>query len=150
MHPARHQVVPGPLRGRAGQDGRLYVDEASLVEVLQNRQCDLVPQSQIALQLAPSQVQESVSQSGLFGGIDIPFDCEGQWIRSGEDRGPIQDHLDLPGRHLRIDVLRRALLDNPLDIHHPFETHRVEALGDIRILVGSDDDLHDSRVVSEL
>ena len=66
VHPARHQVVARAFRRRLGEDRRLDLEEAELIEVAPGGLHEPVAQDQVALQLGPAEVEHPVPEPQLL------------------------------------------------------------------------------------
>ena len=147
---ARHQVVAGPFRGRTGEHRRLDVDEALLAEVGERLDREVGPQPQVALQTFPPQIEEAVLEARLLARVLRALHREGHRLRASHDPPLPNLHLDLAGRHLRVDLVRVAPHDLALDLDDVLETRGVQGLGHLRRALGVDDGLDDAAPVANV
>ena len=85
MDAARHQEVARAFGRGLGQDRRLDLVEALLVEVPAQRHRDAVPQADVVLQLRPAQVEIAVLQPRLFRDVLVLGDRERRRLGLVED-----------------------------------------------------------------
>ena len=111
MHAARHEEVARAFRRRLGENRRLDLPEALLVEVVPERQRDAVAQPDVALQPRPAQIEIAILQPRLLGDVRVLGNRERRRLGLVEDAQLARAHLDLAGRHVGVDRLRRAALD---------------------------------------
>ena len=114
LEPAGHEEVAGTLRGRAGQDRRLDLDEALPRQELPHRGADPGAQLDRLPHPVAAQVEVAVAEAGLLA--DLPgegLDLEGRRVGVGEKPRVGHADLDLAGRKVLVDGLRRALDDRP-------------------------------------
>ncbi len=114
LHPAGHQVVPGPLRRALGEDGRLDLDKALAVQELPGHLGGPVPEEDILHDAGASQVQVAVLQPQGLGDVHlVVFELEGRGLGAVQQAQFRHHDLDLAGGQVRVDHLRRP------GIHHP-------------------------------
>ena len=147
---ARDQVVAGPLRRRAGQHRRLDVDEALFPEVREGLDREIGPQPQVALQAFPPQIEEAVLEARLLARVLRALHREGHRLGTRQDPALPDLHLDLAGRHLRVDLVRVAPYDLALDLDDVLETRGVQGLGRLQRALRVDDRLDDAAPVADV
>ena len=85
LHPAGHQVVPGPLRGGFDEAGRLDLQKAVVVVVVPGRLDDPVAHQDVPLHLPPAQVQVAVPQPQLLLDVGGLGDLKRRRLRLAQD-----------------------------------------------------------------
>ena len=106
------QIVAGTLRGGLGQDGRLDLQKALLVEVVPADLYDLVAQGDHALHVGAAQVQVAVLQAGHVLNIGVLHDLEGGRLGLGQQAQLRDLHLNVAGG--QVGVLGLPLPDQTL------------------------------------
>jgi hypothetical protein len=111
MHAARHQEVARALGSGLGQDRRFDLPEALIVEIVPERERDLVPEADVPLQLRPAQVEIAVLQADLFRNVHLFGNRERRRLRLVENPDIARAHFDFTSRHVGVGRFRRAALD---------------------------------------
>ena len=150
VHARRHQIVARALGRRPREDRRLDVEEAELVEVAQRLHHHFVAQPQVALELVAAKVEVAEAEAGLFARLDRAFEAEGQRIALRQHLARGGDHLERPGRDLRVHRLGRAARDRALDLDHPLEPRLVERFRRRRRVLGTHHHLHRAAAVAQI
>ena len=117
-HARGHEEVARALRGRAGQERRLDLQEVERVELAPDDLADPVAQGDGVLQRRAAQVQGAVAQAQVLIHGAVLVDREGRRVGVGEDLQGAHGELDLAAGQVRVDVLGRAALDLPRDGDH--------------------------------
>ena len=120
LHPAGHQIVPGPFRGALAQDGGLDLQEPLLVKVLAGHLGHLVAQHDVLLHTGPPKVQIPVLEPDLFGSVQVVLDIDGGRLGNAEDLQLLGPHLVPAGGHVFVDHLLVPLGQYALDRQHVF------------------------------
>ena len=108
LHPAGHQVIPGPLRRALGEDGGLHLDEALAVEKLAGHLGGPVPEEDVLHDAGAPEVQVAVFQPQGLGDVHlVVFQLEGRGLGGVQNAQLFHQDLDLPGGQIRVDHLRR-------------------------------------------
>ena len=116
---AGDEEVAGALRGRAGQHRGLDVEETLAVEELAHRRGDPVAEDERLPHLLAAQVEVAVAQAGVLADLaGEALDLEGRGLGVGEQLGLADLELDLTGRQVGVDRLRRAPDDAPRRAQH--------------------------------
>ena len=115
MHAAGHQEVARTFGRRLGEDRRLDVEEALLVEVLPHRHRDAVPQDDVLLQGRAAQVEVAVLEPRLFRHRLLAVDEERRRLRFVEQADGGGPHLDLAGGQLGVHRVGRAAFHQAFD-----------------------------------
>src|SRR4029079_1113546 len=111
VHAARHQVVARPFGRRLGEDRRLDLEEALLVEVLPHRERRLVAQDHVLLDPRTPQIEIAVAQPHLLGDLRVLVDRERRGLGVVEQADLARVELDLAGLQLRVDGFLGARFD---------------------------------------
>ena len=133
---ARHQVVTRAFRGSAGQDRRLDVEEAVVVEVTADARGDARTQLELLGHFRATQIDEAVAQAGFLANVGVFVERERRGLGFVEYIQLITQHFDGAGSHVRIDRTGRTQTYLAGDLHHILAAHTVglgEGLGAIRI-----------------
>ena len=94
---SRHQEVAGTLRGRAGQGGRLDLDEVSFGQDHPRGLVHFAAQANRRRRARAAKVEVAVLEPGLFADGDALVDLERQGGRRAQDLKIGRHHLDLTG-----------------------------------------------------
>ena len=108
VHAARHQVVARALGRAVGQDRRLDVDEAVVLQVGAHGGREARALDQRLLQRPAAQVEVAVAHAQLLVGLDLVEHLERRRLRLVEHRDLLHQHLDLAGRALLVDLVALA------------------------------------------
>jgi hypothetical protein len=135
VHARRHQVVARSFRRRLGENRRLHVQKALLVEIRAHGMSDVVAQDHVALQLGAAQVEVAVLEPRFLGDVDPAVDRERQRFAARQDDGALGADFDLAGRQIGIHRRGVARQDRALHLDDPFGAHRVENLLGRRVIV---------------
>ena len=129
---ARHEIVAGALRRRAGEHRRLDVHETLLPEVAQAFDREVGAHAQVVLQALPAKIEEAVLEPGLLARVLSALHAERHRLRGAEHAAATDLDLDLAGGHLRVHLVGVPAHDLALDLDHPLETRGLESRGRIR------------------
>ena len=143
------EEVAGALRRRAREDRRLDLQEVLGRQRLAHRADDGVAQDERVAHALAAQVEHPVAQAQHLVDRRVLVDRERRRLRLRERRDLGDLHLDLAGRDVRVDVLRRAAHDLALRGQDVLGTQPLggrERLG----LVGVEDELDDPGAVAEV
>ena len=143
------EEVAGALRRRAREDRRLDLQEVLGRQRLAHRADDGVAQDERVAHALAAQVEHPVAQAQHLVDRRVLVDRERRRLRLRERRDLGDLHLDLAGRDVRVDVLRRAAHDLALRGEDVLGTQPLggrERLG----LVGVEDELDDPGAVAEV
>ena len=145
-----NQVVARALRGRAGQVGRLDLEEVPVVEDLPHRRDHPVPQRERVLHRLASQVERAVAQPEVL--VDrLPLvERERRRVRVGQQLELGGRHLDLAGRDVRVDVLGVPARDRSGDRDHVLRAQPVGGRVRVGRGIGVEYQLHDSRAIPQV
>ena len=124
------------------------IQEAVVVEVVEDRPGGLVAQPEVFLQLRPAQLQVPIPEAVLLAGVDAAGDVQRKRLRTAEDPGLGDLHLQGAGGHLRVGIL--PLDDFPQDLHDPLPPHRSQSFGDLRGGLRVDRRLHEAGTVPQI
>ena len=102
--PSGHQEVAGSFRGRAGQRGRLDLDEVSLGQDGPRSLVHLAAQANGRSRTRAAKVEVAVLEPGLFADGDALVDLERQRGRRAQDLELGGNHLDLTGGQVLVGV----------------------------------------------
>jgi hypothetical protein len=146
----RHQVIPRPLGRGLGQERRLDLEEALLVEVAADLQGGPVPEPDVALHPRPAQVQVPVLEADVLARPDLVLD--------GKRRRPgLGKHADLAGQHLHasrgdvgVDGLGRSRRHLPHHGQHVFAARAIRRGVGRGGHLGLGDDLADPLAVAQV
>jgi NAD(P)-dependent dehydrogenase (short-subunit alcohol dehydrogenase family) len=100
------------------------------------------------MEFLPAQVQESIPQSDLFGVLGATENREGHLGRLGQKHYTRCLDLDLASRQFRINSIRTATVNEPLDANDRFKANPFDELKGIAVAVH--DDLGDPIVISQV
>ena len=114
---ARNDEVASALGGRLEEDRRLDVEEACLLHRAADDPDHLRPQADVALELVAAEVEPAVAQAQRL--VDVLLvELERKRGRAADDLERVDLQLDLAGRHVRVDGLRRARDELALGAKH--------------------------------
>ncbi|MBA7582722.1 hypothetical protein ES708_24659 [subsurface metagenome] len=102
MNAAGHQVVARPFRGALGQNRRLYLDKALVVQEIADKLDGTIAQLQVLLHPRPPQVEVAVFQAQVFVHLAVFVDVEGRHFRGIEDFDAFGDNLDCARSQLQV------------------------------------------------
>ena len=148
MHARRHQEVARAFGRGLGQDRRLDLVEAVLVEVLAQRHRDAMAQADVVLQLRPAQIEIAILQPRLFRDVLILGDRERRRLGLVEDAHFLRAHFDLAGRQRPVHGVVRAALDLAEDGDDELGAHALDALE--QRLVAFDDHLGQAVAIADV
>ena len=148
MHAGRHQIIARAFRRRRGEDRRLELEEAGLAHAVAQRPDDRLPLHDIGVQRLAPEIEEAIFEPRLFRIVGLAEHRQRQLLRLGEDLELFQPDLDLAGRQIGIDGLRRARHHLAVDPDHPFRLHLLGELEGRRR--GIDHDLGEAVMVAEI
>ncbi|MND53203.1 hypothetical protein D3C80_442350 [compost metagenome] len=127
MGAARHQVVARAFRGGAGQDRRLDIEEAVLVQVTTDAAGDAGAQLQLGRHFRTAQVDEAITQTGFLAHIGVLVQREGRGLGLVQHFQLVAQHLDAARGHVRVDRTGRTLAHLADDLDHVLAAHTVGA-----------------------
>ena len=149
LEPRRHEKVAGSLGRRLAHDRRLDVDEALGLHLLADDRDELRPRADVSLQLVPAEVEPAIAEAQRL--VDVLLvELERERRARRDDVELVDLELDLAGRQVRVDVLRRARGDLALRAKHELVADVVRGRGRLRRALGVDDELADPRRVAEV
>ena len=140
----RHQEVTCTLRCRPGEVRRLDLQEALLVHDPADHLGGRCPQPQRPPRPLAAQVEVAVPQPGVLTDGDVLVDGKRQRVARAEDLDLGREHLDVPGRQLRVLVALRATGDLT---DHLEAVLRAQLVGDGGV---PDDHLHHAGRVAQV
>src|SRR4051794_34531899 len=98
-----------------------------------------------------AQVEVAIAQPGLLADLAREgLDLEGRRVGIGEEVGTGHPDLDLAGREVRVDGLRRALDDCAARAEHVLRAELMSELESLTKLVRVEYELHESRPVAQV
>ena len=122
---ARHQVVAGTFRGGAGQDRRLDIEEAVLVEVAAHAAGDPRAQAQLLGHLWTAQVDIAIAQARLFAHVGVFVERERRGFRVVQHFQLVTQDLDHARGHVGVAGTSRTQAYLAGDLDHVFAAHAV-------------------------
>ena len=126
IHPARNQVVSGPLRCGTNQHRGFHLCESLLVEIIPGQLADVVPEGQIPLHLQFPEIQIAVLQSEIHIDVVVVLDVDRRCLCSGVQHQIGGQYFNVSGRQIR--VLRRTFSHRSGDADHVFTSQRLRQL----------------------
>ena len=151
LEAARDQEVTSALGRRPGQDRRLDLDESLARQELPHGRAHLVAELERLPHPVPAQVEVAVAESGLLAHLTREgLDLEGRGLGVGEQPGVPHPDLDLAGRQVRVDGLRRATHHRAGGGDHVLGSQLVPELESLAGLVGVEDQLHQPGAVPQV
>jgi hypothetical protein len=124
--------------------------ESELVEMLEDLHGHPVSKYQILLELTSSQIEESVAELCLLGGLGLSVHGEWQGLRTGQNLSPGGEHFDLAGFHIGVDGIFGSQLDQAFDLYDPLQPDTVIRGRYFGRFFGMHHDLHDTGAISNL
>ena len=119
LHPARHQEIPGALRGALDEDRGFDLQEVAVAQEVPDVLDHVVPQCQVAQHGRPPQVQVAVPQAQAFVGLGVFFDVERRGQRSVQDSN-LRDHdFHIAGGHGWVLTALGTAIDRAFDLDDP-------------------------------
>jgi hypothetical protein len=128
---------------------RLDLEEAVAVEVLARDRHHLRARDQGALQLWASQVEVAMLEPLVLVRVDRVFDREGRCLALVEDRGFLDDDLDVTGREARVLHLAAAA-DLASDADDPLAAGLVAEIERGLIDGGVEHQLHEAAAIAQV
>ena len=142
LQAARHDEVARALGRRLEEDRRLDVEEAVRLHLPADRRDQARAEPDVPLHPRPAQVEPPVAEAQRL--VDpLLVELERQRRRAREDLEPVDLELDVTGRQVGVDVLRRASDDLALRAEDELVADLVRGLGRLRRPLGVDDELAD-------
>ena len=104
MVPCGHQIIPRPLRGRAGENGRRDFQEIVLCHALSDLRHDFAAKHDFLFHFGIAQIQIPVFEPGGLVRLPGTVHLKGKLIVNAlaKHRDILRNHLHLAGRDLRI------------------------------------------------
>ncbi|MNH71776.1 hypothetical protein D3C73_239280 [compost metagenome] len=136
MSTARHQVVARAFRGSTGQDRRLDVEEAVLVQEATDAGGHARAQTQLLGHFRATQVEEAIAQAGFFTHIGELVERERRGFRFVEHFQFITQHFDHARRHVGVGGTGRTQANLAGDLHDVLAAHAIgsgEGFSTVRI-----------------
>ena len=149
LEAARNDEVASALGCRLEEDRRLDVEEAGLLHRAADDPDHLRAQADVPLELVAAEVEPAIAQAQRL--VDVLLvELEGERGRAADDLERIDLQLDLAGRHVRVDGLRRARDELALGAKHELVPDPVRELRRLGRLLGVDHELGDAAAVAEV
>ena len=149
LEAARNDEVARPFGCRLEEDRRLDLEEAGLLHRPPDRGDHAAAKPDVPLHLRPAQVEPAVAQAQRL--VDaLLVELEGQRGRRRDDLERVDLKLDLAGRNVRVDRLRRARDNLSLGAKDEFVADGVRLLRGLRRPLGVHDELADAGPVAEV
>ena len=109
MQPRRHEEVARALRRRSGQDRRLELVEAGGAHQLAHLRHDRDAPHDVLVQRLAAQIEEAVFEPRVLRIVRLAEDRQRQLRRLRKHLDLLREDLDLAGRQVRVDRLRRPV-----------------------------------------
>ena len=149
LQPHRREEVARALGRAAGHARRPDVDEAALVHDAANRRDRGVVEPEVPLHPVGPHVEPAVAEAqGLVDVLLVELERERR--RARQDPQLLDLELDLAGRQVRVDELRRARHDRAGRLEHELVAYLVGGLGRGGRVLRVDDELDLAGVVAEV
>jgi hypothetical protein len=137
-----------PFRRRCGEDRRRIFGKADIAHAAAHRRDHLGALDDVGVQRLAAQVEEAVLETDILGIVRLGEHRQRQLGGFAQHFELANEHLDLTGRLLGVDRLRRALLHLAVDADHPFRAHSLGQLE--RLGIGVDDQLGQPVMVAQV
>jgi len=147
---AGDEIIAGAFGGTSAKDGRFYVEEAVLVEMVAHHFDDAVAQLEISLGFRAAKVEKAILQTQVLARLILGR--WQKWRRGGaiEDGQLIDAKLNLAGRQFRIGRSFGPSRDFAGDLQDPFAADRFGELEVFGAAFGRDDDLRLAVAVAQI
>src|SRR6266540_1341555 len=149
LEPHRHDEVARALRGGGGQVRGPDVDEALRVHEAPDRCDHRRGEAQVALHPLAPQVEVAVTEAQAFVHV-LLVELEGKRLRARDDLELVDLELDLAGRKVRIDRIRRARGHLALGADDELVPDSVGDLGGLRRALRVDHQLREPALVAKV
>ena len=106
---ARDDEIASALRRGLEQDGRLDLEEGTIVQSLAHAPAEGVAHFEVVEHLRTAQVQVAVAQTRVLGGIDAILDLEGRGLARVDHLDVGDKDLDLAGDHVGVRGVVRTM-----------------------------------------
>jgi hypothetical protein len=149
MHTARHEVVARAFRRGLGENRRLDLEEAVVVEVPAHDRRQPVTQDDVVLQPRATEIEIAVLEADVFRHRRLVGDGKRRRLGFVQHGKPADDNLDFAARQLRIDRLGRSPPNRP---DHAHDELGPQPLGfvDERLVVHVEDDLRHAGAIADV
>ncbi|MDT4782522.1 hypothetical protein FQZ97_147810 [compost metagenome] len=133
---ARHQVVACAFRGGTGQDRRLDVEEAVLVQEAADAGGHARAQTQLLGHFRATQVEEAIAQAGFFADVGELVQRERRGFRLVQHFQLVAQDFDHARRHVGVGRAGRTQANLAGDLHDVLAAHAIgsgEGFSTVRI-----------------
>ncbi|RMR55269.1 hypothetical protein ALP83_05645 [Pseudomonas syringae pv. actinidiae] len=131
-----HQIVASTFRCGAGQDRRLDVEKAVVIQIAADAGGDARTQTQLLGHFRTAQVDKAITQACFFADVGIFIQWEWRSLGLVQHFEFVTQNLDGTRRHVRVHGTCRTSTNLAHDLDHVLATHAVsggEAVGTIRV-----------------
>ena len=122
---ARHQVIASAFWRGAGQDRRLDIEEAVLVQEATDAGGHARTQTQLLEHFRATQVEEAITQAGFFADVGELVERERRGFRFVQHFKLVAQHFDHARRHVGIGGTGRTQANLTGDLDHVFAAHAI-------------------------
>ena len=144
----RLQEVARAFRRGGRQDRRRIFGEADIGHLAAHGGDDLGALDDVLVQRLAAQVEEAVLEADVFRVVRLAEDRQRQFLRRRQHLNLLGVELDLAGRHVLVDGVVGARLDEAVDADHPFAADRLGQFEGRAVGIG--DDLGHAVVVAQV
>ncbi|KPY82236.1 Uncharacterized protein ALO44_05673 [Pseudomonas syringae pv. tagetis] len=133
---AWNQIVTSTFWRRAGQDRRLDIEEAVVIQIATDAGSDARTQTQLLGHFRATQIDEAITQTGFLAYIGVFIQRERRSLGLVQHFELVTQHLDGTGRHVRVHGTRRTSTNLAHYLDHVLAAHSVsgsETVGTIGV-----------------